>query len=194
MLSFTEIVSQIKQSVKISDSTKGDPEGKLRELVSPIWETFLKEKRVGLNLQIRDELTLANGRADTVFNRLILEYKKPYSIKSDNNKNRQLITQVQGYILDFAKKERFSKERLLGVAFDGDHFLFMRYIGRWIVEDPLPVNKSSLETFLKNLEKLTSKAALIPENLIRDFAVGREARNKNARCIRNKIMRMMSLC
>lgn len=180
MLNVNEIVSQIKQAVKIASSTPNEPERKLRELVSPIWESFLKEKRVGLNLQMRDELTLANGRADTVFNRLILEYKKPYSIKSDNNKNRQLITQVQGYILDFAKKERFSKERLLGVAFDGDHFLFMRYVGRWIVDEPLPINELSLEIFLKNLEKLTSKAALIPENLIRDFAVGRESRNKVA--------------
>lgn len=180
MLSLTEIIGQIKQAVKIADSTPSEPEKKLRELVSPIWENFLKEKRVGLNLQIRDELTLANGRADTVFNRLILEYKKPYAIKPDNNKNRQLITQVQGYILDFAKKERFTKERLLGVAFDGDHFLFMRYVGRWIVDEPLPLNESSLEIFLKNLEKLTSKAALIPENLIRDFAVGRESRNKVA--------------
>ena len=180
MLSVNEIVSQIKQAVRVADSTPNKPEQKLRELVSPIWENFLKETRVGLSLQIRDELTLAYGRADTVFNRLILEYKKPYTIKSDNNKNRQLITQVQGYILDFAKKERFSKERLLGVVFDGDHFLFMRYVGRWIVDEPLPVNESSLETFLKNLEKLTSKAALIPENLIRDFAVGSKSHNKVA--------------
>ncbi len=180
MQSLTEIINQIKQAVKVAENAPQNPEKKLRELISPIWETFLKEKRVGLNLQIQDELTLANGRADTVFNRLILEYKKPYAIKPDNNKNRQLITQVQGYILDFAKKERFNKERLLGVAFDGDHFLFMRYVGRWIVDDPLPVNESSLEIFFKNLEKLTSQAALIPENLIRDFAVGRESRNKVA--------------
>lgn len=180
MQSLTEIISQIKQAVKLANSTPNEPEKKLRELVSPIWESFLKEKRIDLNLQIRDELTLANGRPDTVFNKLILEYKKPYTIKPDNNKNRQLITQVQGYILDFAKKERFNKDRLLGVAFDGDHFLFMRYCGRWIVDEPLPLTESSLEIFLKNLEKLTSKAALIPKNLIRDFAVGRESRNKVA--------------
>jgi hypothetical protein len=92
MQTLSEIVNQINQAVKIADSTPNEPEKKLRELVSPIWESFLKEKRVGLSLQIRDELILANGRADTVFNRLILEYKKPYSIKSDNNKNRQLMT------------------------------------------------------------------------------------------------------
>jgi hypothetical protein len=56
----------------------------------------------------------------------------------------------------------------------------MRFMGRWVVDEPLPLSEESLEIFLKNLEKLTSKAALIPENIIRDFAVGRESRNKVA--------------
>lgn len=180
MHTLTETVHQIEQAVKIAEITPIYPEKKLRELVSPIWQNFLKEKRVGLNLQIRDELILANGKPDTVFNKLILEYKKPHVIKTDNDKNRKLIAQVQGYILDLAKAEHFSKERVLGVAFDGDYFLFMRYVGRWINEEPIPLSESSLDFFLKNLEKLTSKAALIPENLIRDFAVGKESRNKVA--------------
>jgi hypothetical protein len=105
----SEIANKIRAAVKIAENTPKEPEKKLKELVSPIWEMFLKEKRVGLNLQMRDELTLANGRPDTVFNRLILEYKKPHTIKPSNSKNRQLITQVQSYILDLAKQERFIK-------------------------------------------------------------------------------------
>lgn len=174
------ILNEIKNAAKIAFQTPNEPEKKLRELVSPIWIKFLKEKRIGLNLIIRDELTLANGRADTVFNKLILEYKKPHSINPDNNKNRKLISQVQGYILDLGKKERFSKERLLGVVFDGNYFLFMRYAKGWRTDEPMPVNEKSLQLFLLNLEKLTAKKALIPENLIIDFAVGRESRNKVA--------------
>lgn len=180
MESLSNIIERIKEAEEIASKTPNEPEAKLRELVSPIWIQFLKEKKIGLNLQIRDELTLANGRADTVFNKLILEYKKPQTIKPNNDKNRKLISQVQGYILDLAKKERFGKERLLGVAFDGNYFLFMRYTKRWIQDEPVPLNEKSLELFLKNLEKLTSKAALIPENLIRDFAIGRDSRNKVA--------------
>lgn len=180
MAELTHLVSQIREATSIATLTPNKPEAKLRELVSPLWRAFLKEKRIDLNLQIRDEVTLANGRADTVFNKLILEYKKPLSIKPDNDRNRQLVSQVQGYILDLAKKERFSKERLLGVAFDGDHFLFMRYDKRWRTDEPLSVSEDSLELFLKNLEKLIAKKALIPENLIRDFAVGKESRNKVA--------------
>ena len=105
MESLSEIVSQIQEATKVAEATRSKPEAKLRELVSPIGERFLKERRVGLNLQIREELTLANGRADTVFNKLILEYKKPHVIKPENTRNRGLIAQVQGYILDLAKKE-----------------------------------------------------------------------------------------
>ncbi|MBN2569024.1 MAG: hypothetical protein JXB42_06295, partial [Deltaproteobacteria bacterium] len=68
----------------------------------------------------------------------------------------------------------------MGVAFDGNYFLFLRYTKRWIQDEPLPLTEKSLGLFLKNLEKLTSKAALISENLIRDFAVGKESRNKVA--------------
>ena len=177
MISASEIIRKIKESVNIAENTPNFPEKKLRELVSPIWEEYLKEKRIHLNLNIRDELILANGRADTVFNRFILEYKKPHTIKPNNNKNRKLINQVEGYILDLSKKERWRKERLLGVVFDGNYFLYLRYSKRWIVDEPIQLNEKSIEFFFKNLEKLTSKAALIPENLIRDFAVGGESRN-----------------
>jgi type I restriction-modification system DNA methylase subunit len=177
MISASEIVRKIKESVNIAENTPNFPEKKLRELVSPIWEEYLKEKRVKLNLNIRDELILANGRADTVFNRFILEYKKPHTIKPNNNKNRKLINQVEGYILDLSEKERWRKERLLGVVFDGNYFLYLRFSKRWIEDEPIPLNEKSIEFFFKNLEKLTSKAALIPENLIRDFAVGSESRN-----------------
>src|SRR4030042_2599865 len=107
MLSLDEIIRKINEATKIASQTPNKPEKKLRELVSPIWVQFIKERRVNLSLNIRNEVIFANGRADTVFNRLILEYKKPYTIKANNSKNWQLISQVQHYILDLAKKERF---------------------------------------------------------------------------------------
>lgn len=180
MLSLEEIIRKIKEATDIASRTPNEPEKKLRELISPVWLQFVRERGINLSLNFQDEVTLANGRADTVFNRLILEYKKPFAIKANNDKNWQLISQVQRYILDVAKKERFSKERLLGVVFDGDHFLYLKYSKGWIVDEPVPLSSESLEIFFEYLEKLTSKAALIPENLIRDFAVGDEAKNSVA--------------
>ena len=177
MTEFAKIADEIAKAVPIAASTPQHPETKLRELVSPLWEQWVKSNRIDLNFQPRDERVLANGRPDTTFNRLILEYKKPGVIKPDNAKNRQLIAQVKGYIEDLAKEERWKQERLLGVAFDGNYFLYIRKVGRWIEDEPVAVSAESVEFFLLNLEKLTSKAALVPDNLIRDFAIGAKSHN-----------------
>ena len=176
----TEVVKKIKEAAIIAAGTPNEPEGKLRELVSPIWNDFLHQRKINLKLVVEDELTLANGRADTVFNKLILEYKKPNTIRPDNAKNRKLLTQVEGYILDIAEERRFKKERLLGVLFDGNYFVFMRWSKGWRIDEPISISEKSLEQFLIELERLTKRIALIPENLIRDFAIGRDSRNKVA--------------
>jgi len=169
---YSGIVEKIKSAVHIASATPNNPEAKLRELVAPLWDDYIRSKRINLHFYPRDERQLANGRADTVFNRLILEYKKPGVIHSNNEKNRKLTSQVKGYIEDLAKEERWKEKRLLGVAFDGHYFLFIRKVGRWIEENPIAVSDESVERFLLILEKLTTKAALVPDNLIRDFAVG----------------------
>jgi hypothetical protein len=167
-----EMLSEIHKAAKKAENIPNRQEAALRELVAPLWDGYIRSKRINLNFQPRDERQLANGRADTVFNQLILEYKKPGAIKENNEKNRKLIDQVKHYIEDLAKEERWKEERLLGVVFDGYYFLFVRKVGRWIEEEPLKVSVESIERFLLTLEKLTTKAALVPDNLIRDFAVG----------------------
>ncbi len=169
---YSGIVEKIKSAVHIASATPNYPEAKLRELVAPLWDDYIRSKRINLHFYPRDERQLANGRPDTVFNRLILEYKKPGVIHSNNEKNRKLTSQVKGYIEDLAKEERWKEKRLLGVVFDGHYFLFIRKVGRWIEENPIAVSDESVERFLLILEKLTTKAALVPDNLIRDFAVG----------------------
>ena len=174
---YQDIVLKIREASQIAADTRLHPEAKLRELVEPLWEEHVRSHRINLHFQPRNERSFANGRADTVYNRLIIEYKHPGVIKADNAKNRQLIAQVKGYIEDLAKEERWKEERLLGVAFDGRYFLFIRKVGRWVEEEPVAVSAENVEHFLLMLEKLTGKAALVPENLIRDFAVGAGARN-----------------
>jgi len=174
---YSKIVQSIREAVKIAAATPQRPEGTLRNLVAPLWEEYIRAKRIDLRFDPRDEVVLANGRLDTVFNQLILEYKKPNVIKPNNAKNRAVISQVQGYIEDLSKEERWKEGRLLGVVFDGNYFLYVRKAKRWIEEEPVPVNEKSVEHFLLTLEKLTSKAALIPDNLIKDFAIGTDSRN-----------------
>jgi len=172
MTDYQNIALQILKAAETASKTANNPEAKLRELVSPLWKDYLKTQQLDLNLEPRDELILAYGRADTIYNRLILEYKRPGSIKKDNGRNRQIIAQVQGYIEDYAVKERWEEPSLFGVAFDGLHFLFIHKIRRWIIEEPVEINAGSLERFFLILSKLVGKTALLPNFLIRDFAVG----------------------
>ena len=129
-------------------------------------------RQLDTQLDFREQYTLATGRADAVYNRFIIEYKSPGSLQ--NNLRRKptvrAVEQVEMYIKGLAEAERHDRDRLLGVAFDGIYFIFVRYHqGHWIVEPPLEVNESSCERFLRSLFSLSSGRALIPENLVEDF-------------------------
>ncbi len=135
---------------------------------------ILEEAGAGAGLQIipRDEFSVARGRVDSVYNRLVLEYKRPGVLKptNDGRANQDVIQQVKDYILDVAKRERREAQRLAGVATDGFFFIFVRRVGEgWYVDEPLPVNAASTERFLRLLFSLSAGAALIPENLVEDF-------------------------
>jgi len=152
-------------------------EAELREKVQPLWEDFLRASGSDLALRhMQHERHFANGYADTVFNKLIIEYKRPNSFGTKRQIG-QAITQMRIYYEDLAREERWRKQRLLAVAFDGCNFVYLKFLGRWIAVEPVPVTPTSVEEFCRHLLKLTDKAALIPENLIRDFAIGQESRN-----------------
>jgi type I restriction-modification system DNA methylase subunit len=127
---------------------------------------------VGLTIIPRDEFSVARGRVDSVYNRLVLEYKRP-GVLRDSNKtkaNADAIQQVKDYILDVAKREKREAQRLAGVATDGHFFVFVRRVGEgWAIDDPFPVNAASSERFLRLLFSLSTGAALVPENLLDDF-------------------------
>ena len=126
----------------------------------------------GLTIIPRDEFSVARGRVDSVYNRLVLEYKRPGVLKDSNHNaaNRAVVDQVKDYILDVAKREKREAHRLAGVATDGYFFIFVRRVGEgWSVDDPLPVNAGSAERFLRLLYSLSTGAALVPENLVNDF-------------------------
>ena len=126
----------------------------------------------GLTIIPRDEFSVARGRVDSVYNRLVLEYKRPGVLKDSNRTaaNAQVVQQVKDYILDVAKREKREAQRLAGVATDGHFFVFVRRVGEgWSIDDPVPVNTASTERFLRLLFSLSTGAALVPENLVNDF-------------------------
>lgn len=129
--------------------------------------------RLGVELDVRREVTLATGRADAVFNRLIVEWEPPGAMAAskDSHGNRHAVEQVQSYIDGLAAKERRELTRLAGVACDGNFMIFARYrAGRWTVDEPMPVDGKSAGVLLESLLAAQSGKALIAENLLDDFA------------------------
>ena len=125
-----------------------------------------------LELAPRDEYLLARGRADSVYNRFVIEYKRPGFLRAsgDAMENKKVLVQLQTYIEDIARAENREVSRFAGVATDGFFFLFVRQVGnRWVNEEPQPVEAESTTRFLRLLFALSTGAALIPENLVADF-------------------------
>ncbi len=146
-------------------------EADFRRVIDPLLDEFCAE--VGLNPLAHVEYTLATGRADAVFNRFVIEYERPGTLKkSQDAATQHAVQQVKGYIEALAKRQRHAIERLAGVAFDGHFLIFVRFVsGRWSEEPPMEVNAHSLERFLTWLTGLSSGIALTSENLNRDFSI-----------------------
>jgi SAM-dependent methyltransferase len=128
--------------------------------------------RAGVAMTVRDEYQVARGRVDSMYNRLIIEYERPGTLRERNSSpgNKHAIEQVRDYILGVAKRERREAVRLAGVAIDGKRFIFVRRVGEgWSEEDPVETSPASVERFLRLLFALAVGAALVPENLLTDF-------------------------
>ncbi|MEA3313313.1 MAG: SAM-dependent DNA methyltransferase, partial [Caldisericota bacterium] len=145
-------------------------EAEFRTKVTRFIEEFAD--KVSLPIYLKEEYTLVEGRADAVYNRLVLEYKAPGVLRESNSykSNRDAIEQVRDYIKGLVRKERHKPERLAGIVLDGHYFIFVRLReGVWQEDRPVRVESSSTERFLKLLASLSTELALIPDNLIRDF-------------------------
>jgi len=145
-------------------------EANFRRKVERLVEDFAEA--AGVQHDPRHEYTLFNGRADSVYNRLVIEYEPPKSIHQSNTyrHNKHAIDQVKGYIEGLSRREKHKKERIAGVVLDGYWLIFVRHKDeRWEIDDPVPVAAESTERFLRYLNSLSTELAVTPENLIRDF-------------------------
>ena len=119
------------------------------------------------------EYTLATGRADAVFNRLVIQYKRPGTLwpRHPHQATAHAIVQVRDSLQTLAQQERQGLPRMAGVVFDGYHIVFVRYhTGQFQVEPPVPVSSASLQRFLDWMASTALGIALTAENLSRDFS------------------------
>ncbi|HUW11839.1 MAG TPA: N-6 DNA methylase [Anaerolineae bacterium] len=140
----------------------------------------------GITLALREEYTVATGRADAVYNRFVIEYEPPGSLRPSktHGHTKHAIKQVHDYIEGVSQEERQLAHRLAGVATDGCYYIFVRHVDQQeVVEDPVEVNEHSTAYLLRLLFSLTSGRALIPKNLIDDFGSGNLVAQQCARAL-----------
>jgi hypothetical protein len=144
---------------------RGGTEADFRREAARVFEETASA--VGLTIAPRDEYHVARGKVDSLYNRLVLEYKKPGLLRPTNgmSPNRKAIEQVKDYIIDVGVRERREAQRLAGVITDGFHLIFVRRVGEgWSVDEAVSVNQASTELLLRLLFSLSTGAALIPES------------------------------
>lgn len=140
------------------------------------------EKAAGVKLKGKHEFTVASGRVDSVYQRVIIEYKNPSSPgnrigpKANSPGTKKVVKQIKSRFYDLRKEHGQPLNSLFGVGLDGNHFVFVRFRDdKWQVQDPVEVNKVSAERFLWALFNLGQKGkAFSPEYLAGDF--GSEAK------------------
>ncbi len=134
------------------------------------------QKAAGITLKGKHEFTVASGRVDSVYQRVIIEYKNPSSAAKigdtlDSPGSKKVVEQIKNRFRDLQTEEGQPIERLFGVGCDGNRFIFVRWRDKkWDIQQPVEVNKYTAERFLWALFNLGEKGkAFRPEYLAADF-------------------------
>lgn len=135
------------------------------------------EREAGVKLEKKHEFTIAKGRADSVYTRVIIEYKNPSSPSARIGPSasapgcKKVVEQIQERFRGLKDDHGQQIESLFGVGLDGNHFVFVRFRDKkWDVQDPVEVNRHSAFRFLWALFNLGEKGKpFSPEYLAGDF-------------------------
>ena len=155
-----------------SSAKPGTLEKPFREKVEEFLIALAAEAKI--DMVPHTEVTLgSSGRADTIYNRFIVEWEQPGSLKPTNSatKNRQTIAQVQSYGDSLYWRTREKAGRIVGCSTDGHYFIFVTKPERsWIASEPVRVDDQSCRKFIDYLLSLQSGVALLPDYLSEDFS------------------------
>jgi hypothetical protein len=165
---------QVRQAAEMADN---------EEEIKIAIETQLAfiKKEAGITWQGKHEVTVVSGRIDSVYDRVIIEYKNPASgdkigPKADSPGTKKVVEQIKKRFYDLRAGQGHKLNTLFGVGTDGRYFVFVRFRDdKWQVQDPVEVNRYSAERFLWALYNLGQKGKpFTAEYLAGDF--GSEAK------------------
>jgi hypothetical protein len=135
------------------------------------------QKEAGIKLEGKHEFTVASGRMDSVYSRVIIEYKNPRSPRTASGRRRtrrvakKVVEQIKKRFYDMRNEHGQPMNSLFGVGLDGNYFIFIRFRDeKWQVQEPVEVNRHSAERFFGRCSTSVSKGKpFSPEYLAGDF-------------------------
>lgn len=165
---------------------EGPPEAVLRGAVEPALEEALRERgararrRAEVHLAVPAEESAAlldaplgsRGRLDAIFNRFVIEFEPPGSLRPSvmHSHTQHAVSQVQQYLRGVSEEDNLPIERLAGCAFDGTWIVYVTAEqGAWNVQPPIRADPASLQALVDTLESLAAGRGLTAENLADDF-------------------------
>ena len=171
------VCEQIEAAVSFAES-----EEDLRIEFEKAIEVFRKEADLP-ELKGHHEVTIGRGRADSVYDYVFIEYKKPGRLKESNDSpgNREVIKQLQDRAKAFKSELKRDPKELFGVGTDGNYFITARYrSGRWEISPARERSVHVVEDFLRKLSSLgVAGKPFLADYLAGDF--GAESERKLAR-------------
>jgi len=135
------------------------------------------EKAAGITFGGKHNCTIAEGRPDSVYNRVIVEYKNPANPADrigdtlESPGTKKVVEQIKVRFRALQTELGHPIESLFGVGCDGFRFVFIRWRDKkWDVQSPVDLDKYSAERFLWALFNLGQRGkAYTPEYLAGDF-------------------------
>src|SRR6266481_5142189 len=90
------------------------------------------EQAAGIKLEGKHEFTVASGFVDSVYDRVIIEYKNPKSPgarigpKADSPGSKKVVDQIKNRFYDMRTAHGHQLNTMFGVGLDGNYFIFIR--------------------------------------------------------------------
>ncbi|HEV2708056.1 MAG TPA: N-6 DNA methylase [Pyrinomonadaceae bacterium] len=197
MTSLDELIS--KKAAEFADQIKAaaamaDKEEEIR--IEAERQLAFIQREAGIKLEGKHEFTVASGRVDSVYDRVIIEYKNPASPgarigpKADSPGSRKVVEQIKKRFYDMRTQFHQPLNSLFGVGLDGNYFIFVRFRDeKWQVQEPIEVNRHSAERFLWALFNLGQKGKpFSPEYLAGDFGADAKLAQDGIRALYESIV------
>ncbi len=165
-----EFADQVKKAAALADK-----EEEIRIEVEK--QLAFIQKEAGIELHGKHEFTVARGRIDSVYSRVLIEYKNPSDSgarigpRADSPGCKKVVEQIKSRFRGLKDEQGHPLTSLFGVGLDGKHFIFVRFRdGAWQVQESTEVTRHSSERLLWALFNLGQKGKpFSPEYLAGDF-------------------------